>query len=51
MASSMDHGRLTRKTFEWDYQVNKTNWSSGMKSLFQELGSEVFYMKVVYNNK
>jgi len=46
---AMDEGRLTRKIFEWDYDLSKANWSSGMKSLFKELGSEVFDQKVGYD--
>ena len=38
-----------RKIFEWDYELSKTNWGSGMKYLFKEIGSKVFYMKAVYN--
>ena len=38
----MDTGRITRKIFEWDYNLCRNNWSSEMKKLFDTLNVDVF---------
>ena len=43
----MNEGRLTRKIFEWDHRLCKTNWSKEMKLLFDELEMNVFNEKQV----
>ena len=42
---NMGENRLTRKIFEWDYQICKQNWCKEMKCLFNELGIDAFEEK------
>ena len=34
---AMENDRLTRKIFDWDYNICKRNWAKDMKLLFEEL--------------
>ncbi len=45
----MDNSRLTKRIFEYDYNVCKNNWSSNMKSLFVDINADVFKEKLSCN--
>ena len=46
----MNENRLTRKIFEWDYGLCKNNWSSEMKKMFENLQSNIFRQKEVFDD-
>ena len=33
----MENGRLTKQIFEWDYSINKNNWSQEIRKILEEL--------------
>ncbi len=45
----MDNSRLTKRIFEYDYNVCKNNWSNNMKSLFVDINADVFKEKLSCN--